>query len=192
MPTSALLTENARRRAVALVVALTANTHLAPQRYERQLLDRFERGELTLDQVEHLLEISIHQVLYHSHSTARPAAAELQVLLDQSRRHNARHGITGVLLYSDGRYVQLLEGPEPAVEDLYARIRRDSRHTRLVTVSTGPGERRFPDWSMDFGVVTPADLEQFVHATQATATTPALPCPVITDPRLRKLLDAFS
>ncbi|WP_426061491.1 hypothetical protein [Hymenobacter sp. B1770] len=52
MKNSLLATENGRRRALAAVLTLTENTHFAPSVYERELLDRFVWGELTLDQVE--------------------------------------------------------------------------------------------------------------------------------------------
>ena len=56
MAESLLVTEEGRRRVLAAVLALTANTRLAPSRYERELLDRFVWGELTLDQVEERLQ----------------------------------------------------------------------------------------------------------------------------------------
>ena len=181
-----LTTPEQRRRAVALVVALTANTRLEPQRYERQLLTRFEQGELTLDQMEALLEVSVYQVLYHSRVTTLPTLTGLQELLDWSQRHNAAQGITGLLLYSEGRYVQVLEGPEGAVKDLYARIEHDTRHTQVETVSRGPGPRRFAAWSMELGHVTPEQLEQALIAVQVPGMAPH-----VTDPRLQALLQAF-
>ncbi|HEX8658114.1 MAG TPA: BLUF domain-containing protein, partial [Hymenobacter sp.] len=80
--------------------------------------------------------------------------AQLCELLEQSRRHNAAAGITGLLLYSDGRYVQVLEGPRDKVRALYARIRKDPRHSHLVTICEGPGPTRwFTQWSMGLGYV---------------------------------------
>lgn len=172
---------------MALVVALTANTPLTPQRYERQLLDRFEQGEIALEELEDLMAASVHQVLYHSWATGTPTPADLQALLEWSRPHNAAHGITGLLLYSDGRYVQALAGPEAAVEGLYGRIQRDTRHARVELVSRGPGPRRFAAWSMDFGHVTPIHLEEALIAIQVQA-----PAPAVRDPRLQALLQAFT
>jgi len=183
------LSADQRRRAVALVVTLTANTRLVPQRYERYLLDCFEQGEMTLGEVSALLDASVYQLVYHSHATRRPTEVDLQGLLAWSRHYNAEHGITGLLLYSDGRYVQLLEGPEAAVSDLYAHIQRDARHDQVVMVSAGPGPRRFAEWDMDFGLVAPAELDETLHALG----TPALDSrPVLEDPRLRALLEAFT
>ena len=52
-----LATEEGRRRALVAVLTLTENTCLAPLRYERELLDRFVWGELTLDEVEARMEL---------------------------------------------------------------------------------------------------------------------------------------
>ena len=57
---SVLGTEQARRRAVLIALSLSENTPLAPQAYERMLLDQFIRGELTLDQVIIQLELRGH------------------------------------------------------------------------------------------------------------------------------------
>ena len=54
-------TEQARRRAVLLALSLSENTPLAPQSYERMLLERFIRGELTLNQVITQHELRGHQ-----------------------------------------------------------------------------------------------------------------------------------
>ena len=82
--------------------------------------------------------------------------------------------------------MQLLEGPEAAVEALYARIRGDARHTGVATVGRGPGPHRFSAWSMDAGHVTAGQLDEALRAG------PGGPTARITDPRLRALLQAFS
>lgn len=181
------LTDAQRRRAVSLVVSLTANTSLAPQQYERHLFDQLESGEITRPQLADLLNACVHQVLYHSHAAGQPSEAELADLLLEARRYNASQGITGLLLYSDGRYVQVLEGGESAVEDLYARIQHDPRHTQVVTRSRGRSPRRFAEWSMAFGHVSAGELDPALAA--ALASLPA--SPAVTDPRLRTLLQFF-
>jgi hypothetical protein len=180
--------EAARRRAVAAAVALTANTPLAPKRYERQLLARYQTGELTIDEVLALLEESTYHVLYRSRTRQAPTEADLQTLLEQSRTYNAQQQITGLLLYSDGQFVQLVEGPEAVVRSLYARIRADARHTQVVTVSDGPAPQRwFADWHMAFGNVEALELHQTLGAL-ATQARPQVP---IEDPHLQTLLHAF-
>ncbi len=174
---------------MAWAVALTADTPLAPQRYERRLLARYQRGELTIDQVIELLDASVYQILYRSRATSPLSEAQLLELLDQARCYNAGHDLTGLLLYSDGRFVQALEGPEAEVRALYARIQRDSRHRQVVTVSEGPGpHRRFAGWSMAFGQVPGPAVERVLGAVQAQEP---LPGPHLEDPHLQALLEAF-
>ena len=178
-----------RSRIVARAVAVTANTALAPQRYERQLLDRYQRGELTIDQVISLLNTSTYQVLYHSVAVQPFTEAQLQDLLGQARGFNTRHCLTGILLYSDGRFVQLLEGDEQSVRQLYARIQHDPRHTQVVTVSEGPGPcRRFADWSMGFGRIGGPNLAEALDTVLGQEVAPA---PEVAEPYLLALLQAF-
>jgi Sensors of blue-light using FAD len=85
--------------------------------------------------------------------------SELLDLLAKSRENNARLGITGMLLYKDGNFMQALEGEEGAVQALYARIGRDPRHRGLLTLLQGPlEERQFPEWSMGFRDLNAADV----------------------------------
>lgn len=178
-----------RSRIVARAVAVTANTALAPRRYERQLLDRYQRGELTIDQVISLLDASIYQVLYHSVAVQPFTEAQLQALLEQARGFNGRHCLTGILLYSDGRFVQLLEGDEQPVRQLYARIQQDPRHTQVVTVSEGPGPgRRFADWSMGFGRLAGPEVAEALDTVLGQEIVPA---PEVAEPYLLALLQAF-
>jgi hypothetical protein len=180
------LTEEQRRKAVAVAIALTANTPLAPQRYERDLLTRYQGGELTLDDVEALLATSVYHVAYRSHTEQFPTQALLHNLLEQSQAYNEAHGLTGVLLYSAGQFVQVLEGGEEEVRAVYARIQHDLRHTDVLTLSEGPGpKRRFADWRMAFTAVDSAELDATLGAV-AQQRPPHLP---VEDPHLRALLE---
>ena len=88
---------------------------------------------------------------YTSASTGLPGEDELQAILAASRRNNARDGLTGMLLYHDGSFFQVLEGSETAVRDCYQRIMRDSRHKScLQLLSEETGQRWFRDWSMGY------------------------------------------
>lgn len=83
--------------------------------------------------------------------------AELHALLDSCRAHNAQAGITGMLLYKDGNFMQALEGEELAVRALHARIVGDLRHRGLVVIDSGPAaHRQFADWRMGFADLTAA------------------------------------
>ncbi len=190
MNDASLTTETQRRRAVAWAVAMTADTRLAPQHYERQLLARYQQGDLTIDQVIELLDTSVYQVLYRSRATAPLSEEQMQQLLEAARQFNVEHRISGLLLHSAGYFVQVLEGPEDVVRDLYATIQQDARHTQVVTVSAGQvAERHFAGWSMAFGNATSPDLDQVLLALQGPR--PVVTGPAIEDPNLLALLRAF-
>ena len=86
---------------------------------------------------------------------------ELIELLNSSRERNKARDITGMLLYCDGQFIQILEGPRESVKQLYNRILSDPRHTMVLKLFEQPiQERCFPDWSMGFHAYTPDELNQ--------------------------------
>jgi hypothetical protein len=89
------------------------------------------------------------QLVYISSAVDPFSTAELLDLLAGCREDNARAGVTGMLLYKDGNFMQVLEGDEDAVRATHARIERDPRHRGLITLLQGPSAgRHFPGWSM--------------------------------------------
>jgi hypothetical protein len=94
---------------------------------------------------------AVIQLVYLSSATQWPSSADLQALLRQSRERNRASGITGMLLYKNAQFIQLLEGEADAVHDVFASIRRDPRHTGVVTLVEQPAaERDFSEWYMGF------------------------------------------
>ena len=78
--------------------------------------------------------------------------AEIADILLTARARNHQLDVTGALLFSNGYFAQVLEGPQDQVEDLYARISRDSRHSDvMVLVAEATDRRHFAEWSMDYG-----------------------------------------
>ena len=179
-----------RSRAVAWIVALTAGIPLpASHRYAQQLLARHQRGDISYDQLVALMGTNIYHILYRSQATYRPSEAQLLELLALARLHNSRQMITGLLLYSEGLFVQLFEGPEAAVKELYARVQRDTRHTHVETVSEGLLARRhFAEWSMDFGLTEGPEITRVLSAIETQRPLPAIS---IVNARLQTLLQAF-
>ncbi len=100
-------------------------------------------------------------IVYVSVAAESISKDDLLDILAKSRRANADAGITGMLLYRDGNFMQALEGEEEAVRDLYARIRRDPRHLGIVTLVEGEREDRcFGDWSMGFRDLSAPETRQ--------------------------------
>lgn len=90
-------------------------------------------------------------VVYVSSATAPFSEAELVELLAHSREKNRRLDVTGMLLYHDGNFIQVLEGPAGAVQQLYDTIGADPRHRGVIRLLTrNIEEREFPESAMGF------------------------------------------
>jgi len=83
---------------------------------------------------------------------------DLVSLLRQARARNDRHRITGMLLYKDGHFMQVLEGEEASVEKVFADILKDRRHKSVDKLRSEYIQyRNFPDWTMGFANVDNLD-----------------------------------
>ena len=89
--------------------------------------------------------------VYVSSATHLFTEEELNALLETSRRNNAKVGVTGMLLYKDGNFMQFLEGPKEKVRALLEKIKTDLRHKgMIVLLQEERPDREFVDWSMGF------------------------------------------
>jgi len=87
---------------------------------------------------------------YCSQAISHLGQAELDSLLDQSKKNNQRDGITGLLTYSGDLFIQFIEGPQTSIDRLMYRLRGDPRHRNLVILTEGPQPQRLlPDWEME-------------------------------------------
>ena len=92
----------------------------------------------------------LYRVAYVSYATRVLPRSELDALLETSQRNNQRDGISGLLVYDAGAFLQVFEGPTDAVEALVRRIETDDRHESIAFLSAGPiTERYFVGWGMD-------------------------------------------
>ena len=102
---------------------------------------------------------------YVSSAVRKFSDEELVALLRTSRSNNERAGISGMLLYKDGDFMQTLEGPEDAVSNVISVIAQDVRHRGIIRLLHRQlTERSFGDWSMAFGNLdrlSPQDSKAF-------------------------------
>lgn len=99
------------------------------------------------------------RLVYVSRASSDMPLDRITSIIAKSRSANRARDITGALLYHDRLFLQILEGPAPAVEALYAGIARDPRHSDCkVLLRSFETQRLFPDWSMGHSGATPADL----------------------------------
>jgi len=82
-------------------------------------------------------------------------------LLDKAKRKNAELGITGMLLYDEGSFFQVLEGDPDVVSALLKTIQQDPRHERVMKIIFEEiEERNFSDWTMGYSDIKKDDLTQ--------------------------------
>ncbi|MFN3863426.1 MAG: BLUF domain-containing protein [Erythrobacter sp.] len=86
---------------------------------------------------------------YQSRAVSRPSPCELEQLVNEARRRNRSLGVTGMLLYENGRFLQTLEGPPAGLQQVWSSIRRDRRHREIEVLSEhAVASRLFSDWDL--------------------------------------------
>ncbi|WP_414171700.1 BLUF domain-containing protein [Clavibacter tessellarius] len=130
--------------------------------------------------------------VYTSTATRDLTDDDLAELLRQCVRNNEESGLTGMLLHRDGRFMQVLEGPDDAVRDVFAVIAADTRHTEVrLLLDESITERAFPAWKMAFRTVDDATVarlegyDDFLDRPAEAAARPDAPS------RARWLLEWF-
>lgn len=94
---------------------------------------------------------ALHRLVYMSTAVGVLRADELDRIYLRAQSANTRAGITGLLLFYEGAFLQALEGPAAGVTSLAEKIRRDRRHSGIITLESAPiEERAFPDSPMRF------------------------------------------
>jgi len=87
--------------------------------------------------------------LIYASRAADASAAAIEAILTQAREHNPSSGITGVLCYGGGVFLQAIEGGRSQVSALFGHIQRDARHQDVELLHYEEiGERRFGGWTM--------------------------------------------
>lgn len=124
--------------------------------------------------------------LVYSSVAANPLSEDdLRDILQTSQLLNADLNITGMLLYCNNKFLQVLEGRREDVHNLYYKISRDIRHSDLNVLLEGTiASRNFKDWSMGFKSIDIAsaqeisgyeDIDQFFTLNKASNSShPAL------------------
>lgn len=109
---------------------------------------------------------TLHRLVYYSRNclAASPEAMEREIaqILATSQANNARVGVTGALMFNQGCFAQVLEGPRSAIEATFERIQQDARHGDVSLLAFGPAEARgFPVWSMAYIGASDADATRY-------------------------------
>jgi hypothetical protein len=103
----------------------------------------------------------MYRIIYLSAAVQQLTDEEVNSLLIKSRLFNIQRDITGILLYIDGSFLQVIEGKKENVIDLYQKIKKDSMHKKIICVYNDQTEKRqFPHWSMGFCSTTYVKLRK--------------------------------
>ncbi len=114
--------------------------------------------------------MSLHAIAYVSSASWNLLPAQVDRIVAESRRLNALNGITGVLLYCDGNFMQYFEGGEAAVRETFARIRASASHYQINELMNQPIARReFAGWTMGFSEPSPDEFVGLASARWARA-----------------------
>lgn len=132
------------------------------------------------------------ELVYVSAADHTMTSEELVKILQEARDNNPKLDVTGMLLYRDGFFLQVLEGEREVVYALYADIAKDPRHHHVLTVeATEIQQRSFPNWTMGFKnleALTEKEMEGFSQFLDE----PFHPETFTKDPnRARRMLESF-
>jgi Sensors of blue-light using FAD len=103
---------------------------------------------------------SLIHIIYASAEERVFGESELTEVLLRARQANAQLGVTGILIYAEGSFFQVLEGKVEDVEAVFTKILSDPRHRDIVQIIREPIHGRdFGDWTMGFLTMTRQDIE---------------------------------
>jgi hypothetical protein len=95
--------------------------------------------------------MSLFTLVYVSVATKEMSDDDLMSLLEQSKTFNKANGLKGLLLYKARFFIQVLEGEENIIDDLFERIKLDTRHFNVLRILKKPIiKRSFEQWAMGF------------------------------------------
>lgn len=142
----------------------------------RRILGAYRTQQITREKP---LTMALQEIVYASIASEPLQASELRALLTQSRLANEAIGVTGMLVYRGGTFLQLIEGEQEVIAHLYDTIAHDKRHRVVDKIWDAPLKARsFSGWSMAFvsdqtiglteGFALLSTQELFTHSSDAT------------------------
>lgn len=91
------------------------------------------------------------ELSYLSEAVSDMSFLGLMRLLESARAFNQTNGISGILLYDNQQFGQIIEGERASVMKAWKHIQEDKRHHRIELLEIREiSERSFPDWLLRF------------------------------------------
>ncbi len=103
----------------------------------------------------------MYYLIYVSYAVEPFTQDQLKSLLQSCVEKNTKQGITGMLLYIEGKFIQVLEGDKEVIQSVYSKILKDKRHRKVKIIIEGMiSNRNFPGWSMGFKSMNNSELQK--------------------------------
>lgn len=103
----------------------------------------------------------MYYLIYSSKASDEMNESVLKEIMAKAEEKNKAQNITGLLVYFNGTFIQMLEGKEDDVLDTFDRIEDDSRHEQIIKLFSGNTDKRhFPNWKMSLQVVDKATFSK--------------------------------
>jgi hypothetical protein len=98
-----------------------------------------------------MVEDQLYHITYISTGRDNLRYEDVKGILESSNVNNKAEGITGILVYCNKHFFQIIEGSKEAVKEIFQKIQVDCRHDNIVKIQEGPIEcRQFDSWNMAF------------------------------------------
>jgi hypothetical protein len=128
--------------------------------------------------------------IYASTAESTFSESDIPALLTHARGANAERNVTGMLLYIDGGFFQVLEGEADAIDEVYRSILSDPRHSRITLIIREPiAARAFGEWTMGFCTVDAGEAGELIGENDFFKSASCVT--QLNSGRAKKLLAAF-
>lgn len=108
------------------------------------------------------------RIIYTSTAADSSDREAMKRLLSSARANNAAFRVTGVLVHTGSQLLQALEGNADTVDELFARIARDPRHSNVLTLVREPVEERlFDAWHLGYSTLSPLQVATLCGANES-------------------------
>lgn len=111
--------------------------------------------------------MSINQLIYISQAVRKMSLEDLNSIQKISKSNNQPIDVTGSLFYNGGWFLQILEGPDVILNNLYKKIEKDPRHKDSRIIYNEPAKfRTFPRWSMNMVNLDDRQVDKYVELVE--------------------------
>jgi hypothetical protein len=114
-----------------------------------------------------VIAMKLQKLIYYSTSVQDLQIAEIEKIIEKAILNNSLMGITGMLLYCSGNFMQVIEGPKDNIQKLMNKILNDKRHYNIIIIQNqSVAKRDFSNWSRGLRIVQPNDLKKYEQCFQ--------------------------